>query len=88
VGKASIGQLDKTFPRDTQNIYTFINNSSSSKFAQHLNDHIHIFGPIKDTIPIFNYQEKSSHLNTIEWFYIHQVASFDNQLNDKLSSPI
>ena len=37
---------------------------------------------------ILNYQKKGSHLNTIGWFYIHQEALFDNQLNDKLFSPI
>jgi hypothetical protein len=57
-GKAFVGQRVKSFPRDAQNIYVFSNSSSSSKFVQRQNDHMHTYGPTEDTIQILNYQKK------------------------------
>jgi hypothetical protein len=60
----------------------FRNSSHSSKFAQHLNEHMHTFGPIDDIMQILYYQKKCPHLNTTERFYIHKEAAIDNRLND------
>jgi len=61
----------------------FSSNSNSSKFAQNLNDHSHMFGPTEDIMQELCYQKKGTYLNTMERFYIHKEASSDNQLNDK-----
>jgi hypothetical protein len=60
----------------------FRNSSHASKFAQHLIEHTHTFGPIVDIMQILYYQKKGPHLNTIERFYIHKEAANDNQFND------
>jgi hypothetical protein len=66
-GKTYIGQPDKIFSkRYTEHLHALRNNSSSSKFAHHLYDHLHIFGPIDDTMLILNYQKEGSNLSTTE----------------------
>jgi len=60
----------------------FRNNSHSSKFAQHLNEHTHTFSPIDDIMQILYYQKKGPHLNTIKYFYTRNKATTDNQIND------
>jgi hypothetical protein len=60
----------------------FRNNSHSSKFAQHLNEHAHSFGTINDTMQVLHYRKKGPHLNTTERFYIHVEAASNTHLND------
>jgi len=60
----------------------FRNNSHSSKFAQHLNEHTNSFGAINDIMQILHYQKKGPNLNTRERFYIHTKATSNNHLND------
>jgi hypothetical protein len=68
--------------RYNEHRHAFHNNSHSSKFAQHLNEHVHSFGTINNIMQILQYQKKGPHLNTIECFYIHIEAASDNHLND------
>ena len=56
------------------------NNSSSYKFAEHLNSHMHMFRPIDNITQVLYYQKKGTHL---EILCIHKEASSDNQLTDK-----
>jgi hypothetical protein len=44
--------------RYKEHMHIFRNNCHSSKFAQHLNEIMHTFGPIENIMKIFNYQEK------------------------------
>jgi hypothetical protein len=55
---------------------------SSSRFAQHLNEHIHSFGTINNTMQVLHFQKKGSHLNTTGPFYNHIEAASNNHLND------
>jgi hypothetical protein len=60
----------------------FRNNSRTSKFAKHLNEHAHSYGTIETTMQILKHQRKGPHFNTLERFYIHNEATRDNHLND------
>jgi hypothetical protein len=64
-------------------MHSFRNSSHSSKFAPHLNEHMHTLSPKDDIMQILYYQKKGPHLNTIECFYTHKETTPDNQLNDK-----
>jgi hypothetical protein len=44
-------------------------------FAQHLNEHMHTFGPIGDNMQILYYEKKGRHLNILERFYIRKEAA-------------
>ena len=60
----------------------FRHNSHTLKFAQHLIEHAHSFGTICDTVQVLQYQKKSTHLNTVERYYIHTEFTANNHLND------
>jgi hypothetical protein len=56
-------------PKDNkEHVRAFRNNGGSSKFTQHLNNHIHTLGHIEEPMQILYYQKKGTHLNTIEIF--------------------
>jgi len=83
-GKAYIGQTGRDFTsRYNEHKRSFRNNTSTSKFAKHLNDHLHSFGPIKDVIQVVQLHKKGPHLNTIERFHIHKAAAPHNHLSDE-----
>jgi len=56
---------------------------SQSKFAQHLTKHGHAFGSINSTMEIMQLHRKSTHLNTLEKFYIHKEFVNNKHLNEE-----
>jgi len=58
-------------------------NTHKSKFSEHLNNHLHSFGPIQDVMHLLQFHKKGPHLNTIERFHIHKEAASHNHLNDE-----
>jgi hypothetical protein len=79
--KVYIGQTGRYFAtRYNVHRRSLRNNSHTSKFAQHLNEHIHSFGNINVVMKILHYQKKDLHINTIERFYIHIEATSNNHL--------
>jgi len=84
-GKAYVGQIGRNFAtcfREHKN--AFRTASQSSNFAKHLIEHAHSFGPIHNTMQILQLQNKGTHLNTIERFYVYIYAKYTNgnHLND------
>ena len=65
-----------------QQCVTNTDNSHTSKFAQHLNEHVHSFGSIKKVMQILLYQKTDLYLNKIERFYTHTEAASNKHLND------
>jgi hypothetical protein len=47
-----------------------------------------MFGLMEDIMQELYFQKKGADLNTVERFYIHKEASFDNQLNNKHNDDI
>jgi len=81
--KAYVGQTSRNFiERYNEHRCTFQNNSHTSRFAQHLNEHAHSFGSIDNITQILCHQKNRPHLNTTEQFYIHKEAASGNHLND------
>jgi len=81
--KVYIGQIGWDFiTKCNEHRRTFRNNSHTSKFAQHLNEHSHSFGNVHDVMQILQCQKKGLHLNTMERFHIHIEAAPNNHIND------
>jgi len=81
--KAYVGQTGRNFiERYNEHKRAFRNNSHTSRFAQHLNEHAHCFGSIDNIMQILHHQKKGPHLNTTEQFYTHKEAASGNHLNN------
>jgi len=55
---------------------------AKQNFAKHLNEQARSFGSIHNVMQIIKWQNKGSHLNTIERFYIYAEYLNNNHLND------
>jgi len=55
------------------------------KYAKHVLELSHSFGPIHETMQILQYQGKEAHLNTIERYFIYKEFSKNNHLNDEFN---
>jgi hypothetical protein len=77
--KAYVGKTDRNFsPRFNEHKLAARNNSTSSHFAKHIDEHAHSFGTIDTIMSSLKKQRKDPHLNTLERFYIHKEASLNN----------
>jgi hypothetical protein len=84
--KKYIGQTGRPFLlrfREHFRDYKYANNKS--KFAQHLLEEGHSFGPTDDKMDTINLANKCRMLDTIERFYIYRETQRDNQINVKLT---
>jgi hypothetical protein len=82
--KAYIGQTGRIFStRFKEHKQAAKNNTTSSNFAKHINEHAHSFRTIDTTMSILKKQRKGPHLNTLERFYIHKEAALNKHLNDQ-----
>ena len=82
--KAYVGQTGRSFSQRYQEHHrAFRLDHQSSGFTLHLAEHQHPFGPINEIMQILHFQHKSTHMNTLERYYIHKETANNNQLNDK-----
>ena len=82
-GKVYVGQTGQDFyTRYNEHKRSFLYNSHNSKYAQYLVEHMHTFWNIHNVMQIIQFQEKGTHLNTIERFHIHREVAANNHLND------
>jgi hypothetical protein len=75
--------------REHYRYYKYANNKS--KFAQHVIEEGHAFGPINDIMDILHIANKGRMINTLEKFYNYRETQLGTQINDKLkvqSNPI
>jgi len=90
--KKFVGQTGRPFRirfREHYNDYKYANNRS--KFAHHIIDEDHSFGPMIDIMGIIQVAKKGRMLDTLEKFYMYSETKRGNQLNNKLtiqSNPI
>jgi hypothetical protein len=69
-----IGQTGRNFKtRYKEHIRDIRNNKSTSGYVQHILDTGHAFGNMDDSMEIVKIQQKGSHLNTLENFYIYKL---------------
>jgi len=75
--------------REHYRYYKYANNKS--KFAQHVIEKDHAFGPINDLMDILHIANKGRMLDALEKFYVCRKTQLGTQINDKLkvqSNPI
>jgi hypothetical protein len=81
--KAYVGQTGRQFLiRYKEHERSFRDKNDTSRYAKHLNESGHSFGPIKDIMETLEFQRKGIHLNTMEKFHIHKELIKNNHLND------
>ena len=82
--KAYIGQTGRSF-LEGFNVHknAFKTNSHMSNYAKHILDKSHSFDPIHNMMQILQYQDKGTHLNTIEWYYIYTEFTKNDRVNDE-----
>jgi len=84
--KKYIGQTGRPFRvrfREHLNDYKHMYNKS--KFAQHLLNEGHNFGPMEDIMDVIQFAKKGKMLDTLERFYIYEATHKGIQINDKLT---
>jgi hypothetical protein len=78
-----VGQTGRAFrTRFKEHIHDIKNNRSHSKYAQHILDTGHEYGPIEQIMDILHIKNKGHILNTLEQFEIYKIIKNSLQLND------
>ena len=60
--------------------------NKKSKFAQHVLEEGHDFGPMEDIMDIIHVANKGRLLDTLERFHIYRETQLGSQINDKLTT--
>ena len=84
--KKYVGQTGSPFHvrfREHQHDFRYM--CRKSKFAQHLPDEGHDFGPMEVIMDVIQYANKGKLMDTIERFHIYELTSKGSQINDKLT---
>jgi hypothetical protein len=84
--KKYVGQTGRPFHtrfREHYRDYKYANNKS--KFAQHVTEEGHAFGPMEDIMSILHTEKKGRMLDTLEKYYIYKETKMGTQINDKLT---
>jgi len=84
--KKYIGQTGRPFRvrfREHYNDYKYAHNTS--KFAKHVIEEDHSFGPMNEIMEVVHVAKKSKILDTLEEFYIYRETKHSNQINEKLT---
>jgi hypothetical protein len=69
--------------RYNEHLRDYRHNTNKSKFAQHLTENRHSFGPIDNVMTILHKTEKGRLMDTMERYYIYKETKINNQINDK-----
>jgi hypothetical protein len=79
-----IRQTSRQFlTRYKEHLLSFRHNNYESKFAQHIHENKHSFGPIEDIMDILYITNKGTHMNTREKYHIYKTTKEGKQSNDK-----
>jgi hypothetical protein len=80
--KRYVGQTGRNFQvRYKEHIQAIKSNNSTSRYAQHILESQHAYGPITDTMEILHLNKKGQLMNTWERFHIHRLSRDGLQLN-------
>jgi len=80
------GQTHRAFKiRLQEHFRDFKHGNNKSKFAQHLLENKHSFGPMEDIMDIVHITNKGKMIDTLERYYIYRETKSNNQINDKLT---
>jgi hypothetical protein len=59
--------------------------NNKSKFAQHLLENKHSFGPMEDIMDIIHVTNNGEMMDTLERYYIYKETKSNNQIKDNLT---
>jgi hypothetical protein len=80
------GQTGRPFKiRFQEHLRDFKYGNNKSKFAQHLLENKHGFGPMEEITDIVHITNKGEMMDTLERYYINEETKSNNQINDKLT---
>jgi hypothetical protein len=81
-----IGQSESSFhTRYSEHLRDYRHNTNKSKFAQHLTENKHSFGPIGETMTVLYKTGKGRLMDTIQRYYIYKETKNNNQINNKIT---
>ena len=84
--KRYIGQTGRPFRvRFREHKYDYQYMCRKSKFAQHLLDEGHTFGPMESVMDVIQYARKGKMMAALERFHIYDITQRGVQINDKLT---
>jgi len=69
--------------REHQHDYKYM--CRKSKFAQHLLEEGHTFGPLESIMDVVQYARKGKMMDALERFHIYELTQRSTQINDKLT---
>jgi hypothetical protein len=69
--------------REHQHDYKYM--CRKSKFAQHLLEDGHTFGPLENIMDVVQYARKGKMMDALERFHIYELTQRGTQINDKLT---
>jgi hypothetical protein len=73
--KTYVGQTGRKFKtRYKEHIQSIRANNANTKYAQHILDMQHTYGPIADTMDLPHNEKNGRLMNTWEQFYIHKLS--------------
>ena len=79
-----IGQTGRSFRmRFREHFRDYKYRTGHSKFAQHLYDSNHSFGPIDTIMNVLHVINKGAMMDTLERYHIHRITSPGTQINDR-----
>jgi hypothetical protein len=68
--------------RYKEHIHSIRTNNTNTKYAEHILETQHTYGPITDTMDILHIEKKGRLMNTWEQFYIHKLSKNNIQRNN------
>ena len=84
--KKYIGQIEGPFKvRFREHYNDYKHGHSRSKFAQHVTDESHSFGPMNEIMEVIHVTRKGRMRDMLEKFYIHRETKHGKQINEKLT---
>jgi transposase-like protein len=82
-----VGQTGRSFRTGfSEHFRDFKYANHKSKFAQHLLDNNHSFGPIDNILEVLHSTSKGKLMDTLEKFHIYKITRENIQINDKNTS--
>ena len=83
-GKKYVGQTGRSFrTRFREHLRDYRYKTGNSKFAQHLQEHNHSFGPLNSFMDILQVIGKGVMMDTFERYHIYKIGNLGTQIHDK-----
>jgi hypothetical protein len=78
-----IGQTGRSFRiRYKEHIHAIRYNKTTSKYAQHILETGHTYGPLENKLNILQFEKKNRKINSLEQYHIYRITRENLQLND------